>query len=148
MICHMHWLILAVTLIASMDPQSYDICPCNIESEEIQKILDAMYESASGEKRIAISAPQIGIPKRIILIDTAATGNVEDSRPPMIREFINPELLWKSDGESIGGKSAKILVRAYDRRGNVFTEEFNGYTAYVFQGQIDHLDGVNNGNIH
>jgi peptide deformylase len=125
-----------------------------------------MFEIAFGESKdrrravmVGLAAPQIGIQKRIILVDTAATGIFTESLqppPPKMREFINPEILWKSEEViywregcystgcicGIVPRSAKVLVRAYDRNGQIFTEEFEGYVARILQHEIDHLDGV------
>ena len=96
--------------LAPTDPQlneeSNQVCPCDIGSDEIQGIIDTMIEMAYGETKdksksilVGLAAPQIGIQKRSILVDTAATGVfTKDSGPPppQIKEFINPEILWKS----------------------------------------------------
>lgn len=167
----MVYLFLAMSLfLAPTDPQlnekAYDVCPCHILSEETQEIIDTMYKIALGETEdanrailVGLSAPQIGIQKRIILVDLAATGVFTAEihpPPPQMKEFINPEILWKSETTTIWRegcfstdricglvpRSTDILVRAYDRQGNIFTQEFTGYTARIFQHEIDHLDGI------
>lgn len=164
-------LLLAMNLfLAPTDPklneESCEVCPCMITSDEIQGIIDTMLDIAYGETKdrskailVGLAAPQIGIQKCIILVDTAATGLfTKDSEPPppKIKEFINPEILWQSEEKSywregcfstdricgIVPRSEKILIRAYDRQGNIFTEEYEGYVARVFQHEIDHLDGI------
>ncbi len=156
--------------LAPTDPQlneeSNQVCPCDIGSDEIQGIIDTMIEMAYGETKdksksilVGLAAPQIGIQKRIILVDTAATGVfTKDSGPPppQIKEFINPEILWKSETQEIWRegcfstshicglvpRSSRVLIRAYDREGNIFSQEYEGYVARIFQHEIDHLDGV------
>lgn len=164
-------LVLSMTLfLAPTDPllneKSCDVCPCEIQSKEIQEVIDIMADIAFGESKdqnkavlVGLAAPQIGIQKRIILVDTAATGVYTEEikpPPPQIKEYINPEILWKSDEMVIWRegcfstsricglvpRSNQILIRAYDRKGNIFTQEFYGYTARIFQHEIDHLDGI------
>lgn len=142
------------------------VCPCTIRSEEIQKTIETLYEVAFGETKdpnrrimVGLAAPQIGIDKSILLIDTAATGVfTKDSSPshPRMKEFINPEILWQSDEKpswregcystgricGIVPRSQKVLIRAYDRKGNIFTEEYEGYVARILQHEIDHLKGI------
>lgn len=177
-------LLLAMTLfLAPADPKlqekSLPLCPCHIRTEDTQKIIDQMFDIAFGESKdrsravmVGLAAPQIGIPKRIIMVDTAATGVFTETMqppPPKMREFVNPEILWKSEEITywregcystgcicgIVPRSAKILIRAYDRKGQIFTEEFEGYVARIFQHEIDHLDGIlfperieNEGDLH
>lgn len=161
---------MALSFLPPTDPRLNEeceqVCPCEIISEEIQQIIDQMFWVAFGEtgdrtKRIMVglAAPQIGIQKRIILVDTAATGvftKDEEPPPPRMEVFINPEILWRSEEQvlwregcystgSICGvvpRSKQILIRAYDREGNLITHEYEGYVARIFQHEIDHLDGV------
>lgn len=164
-------LLLSMTLfLAPTDPKlnetSDAVCACHIQSDEIHEIIDQMVDLAFGNTKdhskailVGLSAPQIGIQKRIILVDLAATGIwVKDTPPPppQIKAFIDPEILWKSEETFVGRegcfstseicgivpRAKKIVVRAYDREGNTVIQEFEGYTARVFQHEIDHLDGV------
>ncbi len=164
-------LVLTMSLfLAATDPllneKSCEVCPCEIASDETQGIINTMFEIAFGESKdrsrailVGLAAPQIGIQKRIILVDLAATGVFTKNSgppPPMIKEFINPEILWKSDemnlwregcfstGRICGivPRSSKVLIRAYDRSGEIFTQEYEGYVARIFQHEIDHLDGI------
>ncbi len=150
----------------ALNEESNQICPCDIPSEETQGLIDQMIDIAFGNTKdrsksilVGLAAPQIGIQKRIILVDLAATGVfTKDSGPPppQVEAFINPEILWRSD-EMVGWRegcfstsrifgivprSKQILVRAYDRNANLITQEYSGYTARIFQHEIDHLDGI------
>lgn len=150
----------------SLNRVSDQVCPCEIQSDPIQKTIDTMIDFAYGNTQertksilVGLAAPQVGIQKRIILVDTAATGIfTKDLSPPsaQLKIYINPEILWKSDEMllwregcfstanicGIVPRAAKILVRAYDRTGMILTEELEGYTARIFQHEVDHLDGI------
>lgn len=133
-----------------------------IASEEIQSIIDQMYSIAKGEREdlenrvmVGLAAPQIGIAKCIILVDLG----VEADRKNLgeLKAFINPKIVWASE-EKIEGRegcysvdrrvlgivhrAARIKVIAYDRHGNYLSEEFSGFTARIFQHEIDHLQGI------
>lgn len=120
-----------------LNERADEVCPCHIRSDEVQQIIDQMVSVGKD-----LAAPQIGIQKRIIVVDKVA--------------YIDPEILWKSE-EIVSGfeecvstlpicgvvpRAKKILMRAYDREGNVFTREFEESTARIFQHEIDHLDGI------
>lgn len=150
----------------SLNEEAYAVCACHIRSDEIQKTIDQMFrvaygntEDRSGAILVGLAAPQIGIPKRIILVDLAATGIWGRDTlppPPRIEAFIDPEIVWKSDRIALGRegcfstsnicgavpRAEKIVVRAYDREGNLAIHEWEGYTARIFQHEIDHLDGI------
>lgn len=149
-------ILLTMTLFLSpTDPQlneeSFEVCPCEILSSEIQDVVETMEKMT----QVGLAAPQIGIQKSIILVDLAADATSKENRPE-IQVFINPEIIWKSEEMSrwtegsfstgkihgIVPRHEKILLRSYDREGNISNREFSGYTARIFQQQIDLLDGI------
>lgn len=130
-----------------------------IKQSEIQGVIDKMFDIAYGEQSdrskpilVGLAAPQIGISKRIILVDVAADGkgHVAD-----LRAYINPEVTWKSSEEGewyegcystdcvcgIVSRPVSVKIKAFDREGNEVHEEYTGYAARIFQHEIDHLDG-------
>lgn len=156
--------------IAPSDPRlnqkSEEVPISEIRSQEIQNLIESMLDIAFGQTRdynksilVGLAAPQIGVQKRIILVDLAATGiftKTSKPNPPQIQAFINPEIIWKSEEIvlwregcfstsricGIVPRAAQIRIRAYDRDGNLLTSEFSDYTARIFQHEIDHLDGI------
>lgn len=109
----------------------------------IDDMLDTMYEAAG----VGLAAPQVGILKRIVVIDISKE---EDS--PII--LINPEIL-ETSGEQTGyegclsvpGKSGIVTrpdyakVRAFDENMEEFIVEGEGLLARALCHEIDHLDG-------
>ncbi len=110
----------------------------------IDDMLDTLYE-ANG---VGLAAPQVGILKRIVVIDVSEEGN-----DPLI--LINPEIIG-TEGEQTGdeaclsvpGKVATVTrpnyvkVKAFNRKMEEFTVEGTGLLARAFCHEIDHLDGV------
>ncbi len=149
-----------------LNETSEEVPISQIQSDEIQTIIENMLDIALGKTRnfkksilVGLAAPQIGIQKRIILVDLAATGvftRTETPPPPQIYAFINPEILWSSEetipwregcfstGRIMGivHRPARVLVQAYDQKGNLIKKEFSGYTARIFQHETDHLHGI------
>ena len=133
-----------------------------IPLSDIQSIIDRLFEAAKGERTdptqrglVGLAAPQIGVSKRIILVDMSVTS--ERNFFGNLKAFINPEILWQSEeilwdregcysvDRRIGGivpRSEKIRLIAYDRQGNPIQEEVSGFTARIFQHEIDHLNGI------
>ena len=109
----------------------------------IKDMTETMYD-ADG---VGIAAPQVGILKRLFVID------VYDGEGP--RVFINPEILETSGSQiddegclSVAGEAGavrrpyRVKVRAYDRNGNLFEIEGEELLARAFCHEIDHLEGV------
>ncbi|MCB1106670.1 MAG: peptide deformylase [Chlamydiia bacterium] len=130
-----------------------------IQSDSIQKIIDHMLEVSQGERKekrmVGLAAPQVGIPLRIICVDTHITQERMDFSPPL-DVFINPHISWYSEemelfregcfstGHFAGivPRSKEIRANAYDRKGNRLELSLEGYTARIFQHEVDHLNGL------
>lgn len=135
------------------------IDPKDIGSPEVGKYIDEMFLVALGEQKdaskpllVGLAAPQIGISKRIILVDVTADGKgmVGD-----LRLYINPEIIWLAKEEAdwyegcfstdrvcgVVSRPNKIKIRAYTKEGKIVEEEYSDYTARIFQHEIDHLNG-------
>ena len=111
----------------------------------ISELIDDMFETMYEANGVGLAAPQVGILKRLVVIDT--TG--ED---PHV--LINPQIL-KTDGEQTGyegclslpGKSGIVTrpnyvrVRAYDRNMEVYELEGTELLARAICHELDHLDG-------
>lgn len=114
----------------------------------IHKLLNDMAETMYDAAGVGLAAPQIGILKRVIVIDTGE----EDSE---LIEMINPEILSFS-GEQTGPEGClsipgvngdvkrydKLKVKGLNRHGEEQLMEVEGFLARVFQHEIDHLNGV------
>ena len=130
-----------------------------ITSQETQGIIKEMLEVAFGEQKdaekpllVGLAAPQIGISKRIILVDVIADGK---GKVGDLRLYINPEIIWSSEEQEewyegcfstscvcgIVSRPVKIKIRAYTKDGKMVEEEYVNYTARIFQHEIDHLNG-------
>lgn len=135
------------------------IDPKEIGSQALNDDIDKMLKVAFGEQQdggkpllVGLAAPQIGISKRIILVDVIADGK---GKVGDLRLYINPEIIWTSEEQNqwyegcfstsrvcgIVSRPTRIKIRAYTRDGIVVEEEHVGYTDRIFQHEIDHLNG-------
>ena len=139
---------------------SEEIPEIQLNSSQIKKICELMLKIIRGEQKgrkrgVGLAAPQIGISKRIILIDIKADGK---GKVGDLRIYINPKIIWKSKrkGEwyegcystgricGIVSRSTSIKIKAYNitpRGCDIIEEKHEGYSARIFQHEIDHLDG-------
>ena len=126
-----------------------------------QDLIDLMFKLSAGERGdpkkrglVGLAAPQIGEFKRIIMVDIG----VDTTRREWgeLRVYVNPQIVDRSEelvtdregcfsvDKHVCGlvpRSKWIKITAYDRAGNLITEEHHDYTARIFQHEIDHLDG-------
>lgn len=115
---------------------------------EIHKLLDDMADTMYEYHGIGLAAPQVGVSKRIIVVDYG------DEYGGLI-EMINPVITEKSgkvvDVEgclSIPGlrgnveRFDKLTINFQSREGDLYEMKPEGYFARIFQHEIDHLDGI------
>jgi peptide deformylase len=128
-------------------------------SEPIEKITDElrqlaadMLETMYDEPGIGLAAPQVGVPLRLVVLDTEWTEE-DAERSPLV--LVNPELVehegrivWTEGCLSVPDLSAdveraeRVVLRAIDLEGKEIVEEARGLRAVCFQHELDHLDGV------
>jgi len=123
--------------------------PVTAFDENLQRLIDDMVETMYAAPGVGLAAPQVGISKRLTVIDISSR---EEQYPLIV--LINPSIL-KSEGEiefeegclSIPEYTAKvtraeqIIVSYMDREGRDVEIEAVGLLAIAIQHEIDHLDG-------
>jgi peptide deformylase len=117
---------------------------------ELRSLVDDMFESMYAAQGIGLAAPQIGVPKRLTVIDLSFQ---KDPKEKIV--LINPEIIHK-EGRQVEeegclslpeirekvSRAAKVRVRAQDLEGKWFEIDGEELLARAFQHEIDHLDGV------
>src|SRR5687767_12386388 len=123
---------------------------------EVRKLIADMFETMYEAPGIGLAAIQVGVPKRILVIDLQEP-EVEDGPPVKDpRVFINPEILKHSDEEvpylegclSVPDQYAeverpdRIRARWLDEQGKAHEEDIEGLLAVCLQHEMDHLEGI------
>lgn len=115
-------------------------------NERIITLLDDMAETMHEDMGVGIAAPQVGVARRVCIIEPSEDRFVE---------MINPEIL-ESEGEqlsvegclSVPGligdvvRPARIKVKYLNRKGEEIIEEFTDFEAIVASHEMDHLEGI------
>ena len=118
---------------------------------EIRKLAQDMADSMYAAEGIGLAAVQIGVPKRVIVMDLDQKDGKKDWRV-----FINPKILWASDEMATYEEGclsvpeiyddverpARIKAEYLDRDGNKQILEADGLLATCLQHEMDHLNGV------
>lgn len=119
--------------------------PVKEVNENIKKLLDNMAETLYHAKGVGLAAPQVGISKRVIVVDIGEG----------LFKLVNPEIVASSgiqDGaegclsvpDVVGNvkRSERVTVKALNEDGDEVTIDASGYLARAFQHEIDHLNGI------
>jgi peptide deformylase len=124
-----------------------------VVDDEVRRLMDDMLETMYAAPGIGLAAPQIGDPRRIIVIDLA---HDEDDEPKRPLRMANPEILWHSEDETTYNEGClslpdhyadvtrpkEIRVRYLDDQNEIREMHADGLLATVIQHEIDHLQGV------
>jgi peptide deformylase len=120
--------------------------PVEVMTERLSTLIDDMFETMYEANGVGLAAPQVGVLRRIVVID------VMDDNPLVL---VNPEIIEK-DGEQIGpegclslpglqgdvARPEHVVCKALDRDMKEITVEGEGLLARAICHELDHLDGI------
>ena len=130
--------------------------PVETVDDDIRALIADMFETMYDAPGIGLAAIQVGVPKRILVIDLQEPKEEGGEGVKDPRVFINPEILEESDQDvpytegclSVPDQYAevdrpdRIRARWLDEKGNAHEEEIEGLLATCLQHEMDHLEGV------
>lgn len=124
----------------------------DLKDKDLQLLIDRMYTTVrdSANAGVGIAAPQVGINKNIIWVQRF------DKPGEPFEAYLNPKIKWKSNLMRKGGEGClsipdqrgdvmrhyTIEIVYFDRYGERHEEKVEGFTAVIFQHEIDHLMGI------
>ena len=133
-------------ILTDKDPALHKVCkPVENFDWRLHKLLDDMAETLEEANGVGLAAPQVGILRRVVIVDTGDG----------ILELVNPEII-ETDGEQVGAEGCLSVpgkyglvkrpyyakVRAQDRDGNWYEAEGEELIGRCFCHELDHLDGI------
>ncbi|MGB1546923.1 MAG: peptide deformylase [Alphaproteobacteria bacterium] len=125
--------------------------PVEKVDDEIRCLMDDMLETMYAAPGVGLAAPQVGVTKRVLVVDVAKEGETPN---PM--KLANPEVLWTSEEEAVYEEGclslpeqfaevtrpAKARIRYLDYENEIREIELEGLLATCIQHEIDHLEGI------
>ena len=119
--------------------------------DDLRALMDDMLETMYEAPGIGLAAVQIGVPKRVIVMDLA---RADEEKAP--RYFVNPEILWSSEETAPYEEGclsvpdiydeverpARVKLRYLNYHGELIEEDAEGVFAVCIQHEMDHLQGV------
>ena len=142
-------------IIKAPDPILKKVCaPVERVDDDIRALMDDMLETMYAAPGVGLSAPQVGVRKRIIVVDAGGAADTEEARRPV--QMANPELVEASEEKILSEEGclsfpdqyaevlrpARIRVRYLDHDNEVRELDADGTRAVCIQHEMDHLDGV------
>ena len=142
------------------DPRLRQISsPVEEVDDDVRALIADMFETMYAAPGIGLAAVQVGVPKRLLVIDLQENEDPENPESPVRKDprvFINPEILAASDHEvpytegclSIPDQYAdvdrpdRIRARWLDEEGKPHEEDIDGLLAVCLQHEMDHLEGI------
>ena len=124
--------------------------PVEKVDKTLQQLIDNMIETMYAAPGIGLAAPQVGVSKRLLVIDISS----KEEKIPLV-VLINPEIteadglvdseegcLSLPDYTTVVKRADRVIVKGLDREGNPVEMECTELLARAIQHEIDHLDGV------
>jgi peptide deformylase len=125
--------------------------PVEVVDDNLRALMDDMLETMYDAPGIGLAAIQIGMPKRVIVMDLA-----KDDEEPDPLYLVNPEIIWSSDDEIIHEEGClslpeyyedvtrpdEIKVRYLDYHGKAQELRCDDMLAVCVQHEMDHLEGI------
>jgi peptide deformylase len=119
--------------------------------DEVRRLMDDMLETMYEAPGIGLAAPQVGVTRRVIVVDAAREGE-----PPQPLRLANPEVVWRSEELAIYNEGclsvpehyadverpAEVKIRYLDYDNKPQEMQVKGLLATCLQHEIDHLDGI------
>ena len=133
-------------ILTDKDPALHKVCkPVTVFDKKLHKLLDDMAETLEEANGVGLAAPQVGILRRVVIVDTGDG----------LLELVNPSII-ETSGEQIGAEGCLSVpgkyglvkrpyvtkVRAQDRNGEWYEAEGEELIARCFCHELDHLDGI------
>ncbi len=142
------------------DPRLRQISsPVEDVDDAVRALIADMFETMYDAPGIGLAAVQVGVPRRLLVMDLQEPADPDDENSPPVKEprvFINPEILSHSDEEmpytegclSVPDQYADverpdhIRARWLDEHGKQHEEQLDGLIAVCLQHEMDHLEGI------
>ncbi|HBG47034.1 MAG TPA: peptide deformylase [Deltaproteobacteria bacterium] len=129
--------------------------PVDKVDDGIRKLIDDMVETMYVAKGIGLASVQVGVDKRVIVLDVPGEEENERVKGKNLVALVNPEIV-SAEGEtvyeegclSVPGftadveRASRLKVRALDRDGKPVEIKAGGLFAIALQHEIDHIDGI------
>lgn len=128
--------------------------PVETFDETLQNLVEDMVETMRAAPGVGLAAPQIGVPKRVIVVEFG--DEYDETIPERLFVLVNPEIVQQSEDKVVGiegclsvpglvgevERAQVVTVSGQDQHGKKVKIRAQGWLARIFQHEIDHVNGV------
>ena len=122
---------------------------------ELQSLIEDMIETMRAEPGVGLAANQVGVSQQVVVVEYPENEEDEDAQPKLY-VVVNPELTRLSEELVVGTEGClslpgflgnverheSLTVKGLNRRGQPVKIKAKGWTARIFQHEVDHLNGI------
>lgn len=139
-------------ILAYPDKRLREVCkPVEEITPKIRELADNMLETMYKAKGVGLAAPQVGVPLRMLVMDSAV--HEEEPKPRVVinpeLEFLGEEIVSEQEGclsvpmnyRANVPRYGSVRLRGLDIDGNQLDEVLDSFAAIIIQHETDHLDG-------
>ncbi|MEE2997108.1 MAG: peptide deformylase [Pseudomonadota bacterium] len=139
-------------IITAPDPRLKKVAePVETVDDDVRRLMDDMLQTMYAAPGVGLAAPQVGISKRVVVVDVSRP---DENSSPM--QMVNPEIINSSNVFSVFQEGClslpehfadvkrpdSVRVRYLDYENETRERDLDGFLATCIQHEIDHLDGV------
>ena len=131
-----------------------EAAPVETFDDSLQSLIEDMIETMREAPGVGLAAPQIGVPKRVIVVEFGSED--DETLPKQLYVMVNPEIENLSEKTVTGiegclsvpgvvgevDRAEVVTVRGQDASGKKIRIRAQGWLARIFQHEIDHINGV------
>lgn len=128
----------------------------DFDTPELNLVIADMFDTMKALNGAGLAAPQIGVPKRIVIFGVESNPRYPDVEPVPTTVLINPEIEFLTQEQEDGwegclsvpgmrglvSRRTRLRYRGFDPVGNPIARAATGFHARVVQHECDHLDGI------
>ena len=144
-----------LSILTAPDPRLREVSkPVEVVDDDLRALMDDMLETMYEAQGIGLAAIQVGVPKRVIVMDLVGKEDEEKKAEP--RYFVNPEILNPAEETNVYQEGclsvpeffddvelpARCRIKFLDYHGKEQIIDADGMLATCMQHEMDHLEGI------
>ena len=131
------------------------LTPADLQTAEIQQLIELMRETMRDAPGVGLAAPQVGVPLQLAVIEDVGESEAQERKPVPFHVIASPRLTLDEEVielyegclsvegfQALVPRARAVTVEALDHRGQPITIHAAGWYARILQHEIDHLNGT------
>ena len=126
------------------------------DNPDLKELIDDMFDTMHNARGVGLAAPQIGLSKRLFIVDATPFKEEDKKLDGFKKVFINPVIIEETGKEWVFNEGClsfptirediwrkpEIIIKYYDENFNILQEKYHGIAARIIQHEYDHIEGI------